>query len=267
MTETKSDRMAEVMRRDWDERARKDAYFYIASWRKDWDEASFFQSGEEDYQRLVSPSLDRFQFVPAGKTMLELGCGAGRMTRTFARNFSRTFGFDVSAEMLERARNLNRSIENISWVQGNGSDLSNIASASVQFVFSYLVLQHLPAENLVHSYVREILRVLGDGGVCLFQFNGSSEKYMNWRGRLAWSVIDSLWAMRLSGASRFIANSLGMDPEMAGNSWHGVGMNAENVAQTVRSSGGTVLELSGIDTPMAWCCARKTSALAGAPAI
>lgn len=266
MSDAKCDRMDDAMRRDWDERARKDAYFYIASWRKDWDEASFFQSGEEDYQRFVTPVLERCQFVTEGKTMLELGCGAGRMTRSFARNFAHVLGFDVSAEMLDRARHLNPSVENIAWVQGNGSDLGNTAPGSVQFVFSYLVLQHLPAEHLVHSYVREILRLLSDGGVCLFQFNGTARKYMNWKGRLAWGAIDSLWKLRCNGASRFLAKAFGMDPEMAGNSWHGVGVNAEAVAQTVRSNGGTVLELSGVNTPMAWCCARKTSLRAGVPA-
>ena len=30
-------KLIESMRRDWDERARKDAYFYIATWRKDWE--------------------------------------------------------------------------------------------------------------------------------------------------------------------------------------------------------------------------------------
>ena len=125
--------------------------------------------------------------------------------------------------MLERARNLNRSIENISWVQGNGSDLSNIASASVQFVFSYLApLQHLPAENLVHSYVRESSAF--SAMAVSARFNSTeARKPHELAGRLAWSVIDSLWAMRLSGASRFIANSLGMDPEMgratAGTAW------------------------------------------------
>lgn len=253
------------MRRDWDERARKNAYFYIASWRKDWDEASFFQSGEEDYRRLVLPVLDRHHFSPRGKTMLELGCGAGRMTRTFAGNFSRVLGFDVSAEMLNRARELNRFIKNILWVQGNGFDLSNVADRSVQFVFSYLVLQHLPAEKLIRSYIREILRILADDGVCLFQFNGTKEKYMNWKGRLAWGVIDSFWAMRLDSASRSIASILGMDPEMAGNSWHGVDLNAESVGRMVCSNGGEVLEFSGINTPMAWCCARKSSAPRVAP--
>jgi SAM-dependent methyltransferase len=260
-------KLAEAMRRDWDQRARKDAYFYIASWRKDWDESSFFESGEADYQKLVAPVLERVQFLPQGKTMLELGCGTGRMTRSFATKFSRVIGFDVSAEMLDRAKNLNRGIENISWVQGNGADLGNIPDGSVDFVFSYLVLQHLPAENLVHSYVREILRILAAGGICLFQFNGTAEKHMNWKGRFAWSVIDSLWALRLSAASRSMAKMLGMDPEMAGNSWHGVGLDAEHVARTIRSSGSVVLELSGVNTPMAWCCAKKASAPERVPAV
>jgi SAM-dependent methyltransferase len=257
----------ETMRRDWDQRAKKDAYFYIASWRKDWDEASFFKSGEEDYRKIVEPVLERFHFSPQGKAMLELGCGVGRMTRCFAQKFERVTGFDVSDEMLDRARELNSEARNITWVQGNGEDLGDIASSSADFVFSYLVLQHLPAETLVHAYVREILRVLNDGGICLFQFNGTTEKYMNWKGRLAWGVIDLLWAIRLRKISRFAAKMLGMDPEMAGNSWHGVGIHGENVAQTIRAAGSELLELAGADTPMAWCCARKVSLASGAPAL
>lgn len=33
------------MRRDWDERARKNAFHYIAGWNQTWDEQSFFASG------------------------------------------------------------------------------------------------------------------------------------------------------------------------------------------------------------------------------
>ena len=53
---------ADLMRKDWDERARKDAFHYIASWRKDWTPESFFQSGEEDYKRLVAPVFDRLRW-------------------------------------------------------------------------------------------------------------------------------------------------------------------------------------------------------------
>jgi hypothetical protein len=37
-----------IMRKDWDDRARKGVFHYIASWRKERDLSSFLASGEED---------------------------------------------------------------------------------------------------------------------------------------------------------------------------------------------------------------------------
>lgn len=252
--------IGESMRRDWDDRARKDAFFYIASWRKDWNETSFLESGEDDYKRFVAKTLERHAFSTEGKSMLELGCGAGRMTRSLAQRFTHVAAVDISSEMLAHARALHDSVANIEWVRGNGADLAEVRSASVDFVFSYLVLQHLPTETLFDTYIREILRVLIDGGLCLFQFNGTGQKNMNWKGRIAWEFVDALWAMRLAGASKAAAKLLGLDPEMAGKSWHGVHVKSEDVAKTVRENGGLVLELIDPGTPMAWCCAKKTMA-------
>src|ERR1700733_10730609 len=95
---------AELMRQDWDARAQKDAFYYIASWRKGWSDADFLKSGEEDYQRLVAPFFSRQGFEPTGGAMLELGCGAGRMTHSFATRFRRVIACDVSSEMLARAK-------------------------------------------------------------------------------------------------------------------------------------------------------------------
>lgn len=162
-----------AMRRDWDERARKNAFHYIASWRKEWDLNSFLASGEEDYQRLVSPILNRFSAASSGNVIVELGCGVGRMTSSFARRYKRVLALDVSVEMLERARQIHAKEENILWLCVNGTDLACLANDSADFIFSYLVLQHLPNEELAFGYVREMLRVLRPGGGFLFQFNGS----------------------------------------------------------------------------------------------
>ena len=105
--------LAESMRQDWDARAQKDAFFYIASWRKDWGVGDFLKSGEEDYQRLVAPFFSRHGFSPEGKTMLELGCGAGRMTHSFATRFRKVIALDVSAEMIDRGQQMLRGLENI----------------------------------------------------------------------------------------------------------------------------------------------------------
>jgi SAM-dependent methyltransferase len=249
--------LAESMRQDWDARARKDAFFYIASWRKDWGVDDFLKSGEEDYQRLVGPFLSRHGFSPEGKTMLELGCGAGRMTRSFATRFGQVLALDVSAEMLERGQQMVRGVENIAWRHANGMDLSALADESVDFAFSYLVLQHLPDERLVCAYVREMLRVLRPSALCLFQFHGTRKSTMNWKGRAAWACVDTLSRTGLRTAAHLSARLLGLDPEMAGKNWHGTAVAAETIARIVEGSNARLLQMQGEDTPMVWCCATK----------
>jgi SAM-dependent methyltransferase len=250
-------RVTKIMSRDWDARARKNAFHYIASWRKDWDPESFIASGEEDFERLVVPVLARCGLPAVGKCMLELGCGAGRMTSSFAKRFELVYALDLSHEMLSRARLMHSAQKNILWLQSNGVDLSCVASDSIDFVFSYLVLQHLPEEALVLQYIREMLRVLRPSGVFLFQFNGGLEPTMNWRGRFSWGVMDALWAAGLGMLSRGVASAFGLDPALAGKSWRGAPIMASSVAKCVLASSGVVRELSGQNTPMAWCCGSK----------
>src|SRR5437763_8509743 len=133
-----------MMRRDWDERARNNAFHYIASWRKDWNLKSFLDSGGEDYERLVRPILETLQFDPRGKSMIELGCGAGRMTHSFAQRFGHVTAVDISAEMQSRGKEYLQGYPNIRWVLSDGTTLADIEPQSADFIFSYLVLQHFP---------------------------------------------------------------------------------------------------------------------------
>lgn len=250
----------DLMRQDWDQRARDDAFHYIASWRKDWTPESFFQSGEDDYQRLVAPFLERHRFDPSGKSMLELGCGAGRMTRSFAARFSRVYAFDISAEMLGHAKALFPGAANVDWILGNGADLSNVDDEAVDFSFSYIVLQHMPQPALAYRYIRELLRVLRSGGMFLFQFNSVPQMTMNWKGRLAWGIVDFPWTLGFRGVSRGVASLLGLPPEIAGKSWRGASISVKTVCETIAGAGGTVMEINGAETPMTWCCGLKSKA-------
>jgi ubiquinone/menaquinone biosynthesis C-methylase UbiE len=248
-----------VMRRDWDNRARKNAFHYIASWRKDWDLASFLASGEEDYLKFVAPVLQRCGISRTGRVMAELGCGAGRMTPNFASRYEKVIALDLSSEMLLRAREIHAQAVNILWLRIGGADLACLASDSVDFVFSYLVLQHLPNEELVSSYIREMLRILPPEGAFLFQFNGSDKPTMNLSGRLAWGIVDALWSFRLLALSRKTAALFGFDPAAAGKSWRGVAIGAARIRALVLDNGGEIREMPGEGTPLAWCCGIKTS--------
>ena len=246
-----------AMRQDWNERARKDAFYYVATWRQDWTVETFLESGEEEYRKLVQPVLDELQFVPEGASMLEVGCGAGRMTASFARRFASVYALDISEEMQNLAKQHLAGFQNIHWVLGNGTNLSAIPSESVDFVFSYLVLQHLPAEDLAMAYVREMLRVLKQGGMLLFQFNCAKHPTMNWKGRLAWGTVDTLWALNLKQVSRNAARRLGFDLETVGKNWRGARLVSDKVAEAVRAGGGSSVIITGEGTPMTWCRGLK----------
>jgi SAM-dependent methyltransferase len=253
---------ADLMRQDWDQRAREDAFHYIASWRKDWTPESFFESGEEDYRRLVAPVFDRFHYDPQGKSMLELGCGAGRMTKSFAQRFTRVSAFDISKEMLGHAKALFPEASNVSWALGNGTDLSGLGDESVDFAFSYIVLQHMPEPAFAHRYIREMIRVLKPGGMFLFQFNSVPQMTMNWKGRLAWGIVDFPWALGFRQVSRGVASMLGLSPEIAGKSWRGAALDVKKVQETIENAGARVMGTTGEDTPMTWCCGLKSRAIA-----
>jgi ubiquinone/menaquinone biosynthesis C-methylase UbiE len=250
-----------LMKQDWDERARKDAFHYIASWRKDWTPETFFESGEEDYERLVAPFLARSQWKTEGKDMLELGCGAGRMTRSFSRRFSRVHAFDISAEMLGHAQVLYPEAPNINWTLGNGTDLASLPDQTVDFAFSYIVLQHMPDPAFALRYVQEMLRVLRPDGVFLFQFNSQRTMAMNWKGRAAWKIVDFPWSLGFRGVSRGVARLIGLSPEIAGKSWRGASIEVASVREAIVKSGGIVREIEGQDTPMTWCFGAKARTL------
>ena len=245
------------MRRDWNERARKDAFLYIASWRDHWDEETFFASGESDYRRLVEPALSKLAVSPAASSMAELGCGAGRMTRAFACRFRSVTAIDISEEMQAQAKSYLKDFANVRWVLTDGVSLAGVKTGSMDFVFSYLVLQHYPSAELIAGSIREMMRILRPGGAFLFQFNGSHKATMNWKGRLVSAALDGMCSIGLKRVAQSCARFAGIDPEMIGRTWRGVALESGEVDKMVRGAGGLPAGFQGLDTSFAWCSGRK----------
>ena len=119
---------------------------------------------------------------PAGHSLaLDFGCGAGRLSRALAAHFERVIGVDVSASMLDAARALNGDVKNIEFRENASPKLEGIADASVDFVYSIMTLQHIPAA-LAEGYVEEFFRVLAPGGVASFHFVSEPDETL--RGKL-----------------------------------------------------------------------------------
>ena len=94
------------MRAEWDQRAREDAYRFVANDLSSYSEEEFDRSGRLSTEHAVVDDLERIAGGrdPKAMTVLEIGCGAGRMTRHLARIFGHVHAVDVSGEMIAQAR-------------------------------------------------------------------------------------------------------------------------------------------------------------------
>jgi ubiquinone/menaquinone biosynthesis C-methylase UbiE len=158
------------MRDFWDEKARENAMYYISSCRAydQQDAQEFWKWGSILAEKFLAESGIAFS---GDEAMLEVGCGVGRMTKYFAGRFRHVIGLDVSSEMIQRARENLGGIGNVRLDVGNGSDLSPYTDASFDFVFSYIVFQHIPNPDVTLGYIREAGRVLRPAGHFYFQVN------------------------------------------------------------------------------------------------
>ena len=70
--------------------------------------------------------------------------------------------------MIEAAQRLNRFGDRVTYVVNAQPDLAFVESASVDFVMSFITLQHIPPDA-ARSYLAEFVRILRPGGAMFFQ--------------------------------------------------------------------------------------------------
>src|SRR5260370_36606966 len=88
------------MKRDWNVRAGEDAPKAIACDDAQ-NEAAFRASGERDLPLVLEGVTE---ILTGHESVLEIGCGTGRLLEPLARHFGRVFGVEVSGEMVRRGR-------------------------------------------------------------------------------------------------------------------------------------------------------------------
>ncbi len=172
------------LRRVWESLGRDDPLWAVLSdpdkRGRRWDADEFFATGHLDVETQMAEA--GVVGYPVGRTLaLDFGCGAGRLTRALAAHFEHAIGIDVSASMVEAARRLNQGIDALEFRVNASPRIEGVADASVDFVFSRITLQHIPAD-LAEGYVAEFFRVLAPGGAAVFQFVDDADDSL--RGRL-----------------------------------------------------------------------------------
>lgn len=135
------------------------------------DEANFEEGGKSDsawLQRLLEPA----------STVLDLGCGIGRVAYYMAPHCHRLWAVDVSPRMLELARHRLAAFDNVSYALCRDVAIADVSPQSVDLAYSLLVLQHLERED-AFLLLEELHRVLRPRGAAVITFpNLLSETYL-----------------------------------------------------------------------------------------
>ncbi|HET9794640.1 MAG TPA: class I SAM-dependent methyltransferase [Thermoanaerobaculia bacterium] len=207
-----------AMKADWDERARRDALFYIFRDASGSPEA-FEESGRRDLDLHVLRGIP----LPADAVAVEIGCGVGRLARAIAPRAAKVYAGDVSEEMLDRAREFCRGRENIEFLRFDGA-LAGVPSGCADLVYSHLVFQHVPGLRLIRPYFREAARVLKPGGVFRANVDG---RHRQWYRRFA------------------------------ADSWSGVVFSERRLRRELDAAGLRVEAVEGSGTQYLWATARK----------
>lgn len=130
-----------------------------------WDEASFWKTGEEDVRRVLAECA-RVGADPRRGRALDFGSGVGRLSRALAGQFERVDGVDVSSKMVELARS--SAPPNAFFHENRVDDLSLFPAESFDFILSLITLQHMEPRFMLR-YLEEFRRVLRPGGVISVQ--------------------------------------------------------------------------------------------------
>jgi ubiquinone/menaquinone biosynthesis C-methylase UbiE len=174
MAGTELKKLLKKMELDWDQRAQKNARYYVITARQDWTDEEFFLSGQSTVKEEILN--DMFNICqgkdPKQMRVLEIGCGAGRVTRALAEVFGEVHGVDVSRRMVKLARKALARQPNAFIHKNNGMDLRVLRDRQFDFAFSCIVFQHIPSLQVIENYVREVHRVLRPGALFKFQVQG-----------------------------------------------------------------------------------------------
>lgn len=129
-----------------------------------WDDV--LKSGRDDLTRAISITAMR---VGPDHTVLEVGCGVGRMSAALAESFGRVVGVDIAPKLIEEARRRNQNSQ-VSFEVADGNNIRPQAIDCCDAIFSYEVLYYVPPE-LLTIYFRDAFRLLSPGGQFVFQLN------------------------------------------------------------------------------------------------
>lgn len=173
---------------------RRWAQHSVATNREIWSHWEWSNRGEEwtaspDWKQSVIDDVLR-PAIPDGGTVLEIGPGAGRWTVALHQRAERLILVDITDTTLELCRELLGDPPDVSYVRTDGSGLRDIATDSLDAVWSFDAFVHIAPLD-VAAYLKEIGRTLRGGGIALIHHSGRRDS-LGWRSPMTAGLFANL---------------------------------------------------------------------------
>lgn len=164
----------------WEKLARENwKYFINSDFGRSITDDQFRHSGKEDYEKLIIQD----PLLKNRDTILDFGCGAGRLTEYMANDFKKVVGVDISPTMISLAKKRLNKLKNVEFLEINGSELP-LPDNSIDQVFAFLVFQHIKNRQMVEKLFTEVIRILKPRGIFKVLLRSDKQRDMNrwWSG-------------------------------------------------------------------------------------
>lgn len=107
---------------------------------------------------------------PENRVALEIGYGGGRLLNAACSYFKEVIGIDIHDEQAMVEAFLHAQHKTNFRLLRTAGQMIDVDSASIDFIYSFIVLQHLPSFAVFVGYMYEIHRCLKPGGVAQLYF-------------------------------------------------------------------------------------------------
>lgn len=209
---------------DWNLRAAQDASSYVCA-ASQASEEQIRASGLGDVVREFIPRA--FPEDPSAKlgSILEIGCGFGRMSMFLMDYCEFLYAMDISSELIAKAKD-RIPTGHVVFFENDGMTIPDkfVPDNSIDLAFEYIVFQHIPSEEIVISYIKEVHRKLKTGG-------------------------------------RFIMHGRDVPADTGGpslgNTWHGCRCGPELVSKSLDGTNFAIIDEEGVGTDRYWVILQK----------
>jgi len=154
---------------EWKQWGEHDPLFAVATWRGKergspdaWTDAQFYEVGRMDWEDFAKHWQ---HYGLSVESCLEIGCGAGRITKQLCQYFRQVTAVDVSQHQLDYAQQ-HIAASNVRLALSDGTRLP-VEDGNCDAVFSVHVFQHFESHEDAFAVFRDIRRALKSGGTCM----------------------------------------------------------------------------------------------------